>query len=73
MSSGYGADIGDRNFEYFRESRNRRTKERKKGKGPLPGVRHLTIVQYNCSNANHCLIRPLLDSLDLGKHYILAI
>src|SRR6266702_2963465 len=73
MSSGQGADIGNRNFEYFRESGNRRTKERRRGKGPLPGVRHLTIVQYNCGNANHCLARPLLDSLDPGKYHILAI
>ena len=44
MSSGQGVDTGDKNFKYSRESRNKRTKERRKGKGPLPGVRHLTIV-----------------------------
>ena len=73
MSSGQGADTGDRNSKYFRENRNRSVKVKKRGKGPLPGVHHLTIIQYNCGNANHCLTRPLLDSLDLGKHYILAI
>src|SRR6266568_3034844 len=73
MSSGQGADIGDRNFEYSRESGNRRTEARRRGEGPLPGVRHLTIIQYNCGNANHSLARPLLDSLDPKKYYILAI
>src|SRR6266702_835250 len=73
MSSGQGADIGNRNFEYFRESGNRRTKERRRGEGPSPGVRHLTIVQYNYGNANHYLARPLLDSLDPGKYHILTI
>ncbi len=44
MSSGQGADIGDRNFEYFRESRNRRTEERRRGEGPPLGVCYLTII-----------------------------
>ena len=73
MSSGQGADTGDRNSKYSRESGNRRTEERRRGKGPSLRVRHLTIIQYNYSNANHYLARPLLDSLDLKKYYILAI
>ena len=73
MSSGQGVDIGDRNSEYSRESRNKSAEVRRRGEGPLLGVRHLTIIQYNCGNANHRFTRPLLDSLDLGKHYIFAI
>src|SRR6266568_2044438 len=73
MSSGQGVDIGDRNSEYSRESRNKSAEVRRRGEGPLLGVRHLTIIQYNCGNANYRLIRPLLDSLDPEKHHILAI
>src|SRR6266705_2303488 len=73
MSSGQRVDIRNSNFEYLRESKNRRSKERRRGEGPSPGVHHLTIIQYNCGNANHRLARPLLNSLDPGKHHILAI
>jgi hypothetical protein len=73
MSSNQGADTRDRSSEYPRESRNRRNEERRRGEGPPPGVRHLSIIQYNCGNTNHRLARPLLDSLDPEKHHVLAI
>jgi len=44
MSSGQGADIGDKNFKHFRKSRNKKTKEKRKGEGPLLKVHHLTII-----------------------------
>ena len=33
----------------------------------------LTIIQYNCGNANHRLARPFFDSLDPGQHHIVAV
>jgi len=66
-------DTRDRSSEYPRESGNRRSEERRRDEGPSPGVHHLSIIQYNCGNTNHRLARPLLDSLDPEKHYILAI
>ena len=44
MSSGQGADTGDKNLEHFRESGNKGTEERRRGKGPLLGVYYLIII-----------------------------
>ena len=73
MSNIQRVDIGDRNSKYTRKSKNRNSEGKRGGKGPLMGVCYLTIIQYNCGNANHRLARPLLDSLDLKKYHILTI
>jgi len=44
MSNGQGVITRDRNPKHFKESGNRRTKERKKGKGLLLRVHHLTTI-----------------------------
>src|SRR5438045_4687991 len=40
-------------------------------KGPTNGP--LTIIQFNCGGANHCLARPFSDSLAPETHHIIAV
>ena len=36
-------------------------------------MKDLTIIQYNCGNANQGKARPFFDAADLVKHHILAV